>query len=235
MAVHFIHRPVKWELPRRCYIPDVDTPNLFSLHLRTLFTFDALGRMTGTNEPRPGPAPRIYTGNDGRHTHVRVRHDIPEAVSREWLACSPEALRDVVARHATIANEHRGPAFLLPPLEPGIEAVPVRAGHLLHPELVARGWRIDETAPYLGVIREGQVVAVCFSARSTPEADAAGVETAESYRRRGLALEAVRGWAAAVQAGGRHAFYSTTWENEASQRVAAALGAFQIGEDWSLG
>ncbi len=209
-------------------------PDLFALHVRTLYTFDALGRLTGTNEPRPSPAPRVYAGSDGTRRFVRVRQDVPEQVAREWLACDPKELRAAVERHGPVANEHRGPAFVLPKLAAGAEAVAVTSSHVLHPELAARGWRMDETPPYIGVVRDGQVVAACFSARSTPEADAAGVETAASYRRQGLGLEAVRGWAAAVQAMGRHAFYSTTWDNEASRRVAARLGAIEIGEDWSL-
>jgi RimJ/RimL family protein N-acetyltransferase len=82
--------------------------------------------------------------------------------------------------------------------------------------------------------RDGMVVAVCYSSRISAEAAEAGVETVESFRGRGLALEAVRAWAAAIQDSGRLAFYSTEWTNKASRRIAEKLGAHEFGEDWHL-
>jgi hypothetical protein len=207
---------------------------LFSAHLRTLYRFDHLGRLLSTNEVRPKPAPRVYAGTCSERRFVRVRHDVVETVAREWLACRPEQLPAVVGKHAPVTGEHRGPAFLLGEISGPAGAAPVTAATELHPELLSRGWLLDETPPYFGVVRNGAVVAVCYSSRSTPEAAAAGVETVEAYRGQGLALDAVRAWAAAVQASGRHAFYSTEWTNEASRRVAAKLGAIEIGEDWWL-
>jgi hypothetical protein len=167
----------------------------------------------------------------------RVRQDIPERTARSWLGCqTDDELRREVEAHEPVVREYRGPAYALPRLPgPGGEATALgRAAPPLHPELVARGWKVEETHPYFGVVRDGLVVSACFAAASSSEAAEAGVETATEYRGRGLVVEAVRAWAKAVQESGRLALYSTTWENTASQRVAEKLGAFQYGEDWHL-
>lgn len=207
---------------------------LFALHLDALYSFDAANRLTGTNEVRPRAGPRVYAGSSGVTRFLRVRQDIPDEVTREWLACGAEELRALVEKHGPILDEHQGPAFVLPPQTGVDDAVTVTSASQLHPELVARGWLLDEAPPYVGAVRDGQVVAVCYSSRATAEAAAAGVETVEAYRGQGLGLAAVRAWAAAVQTSGRHAFYSTEWSNEASRRVAEKLGAIEIGEDWWL-
>ena len=208
---------------------------LLRIHLRTLFRLDVRGRLRAVNEPGERLAPRIYVASAGGERIVRTRADLPELVARAWLACATETeLREKVAAHAEVTHEYRGPAFVLPSLAAPEGAVPVGPATLLHPELVARGWKRDEQGPYFGVVREGLVVSVCYSSRLSPEAAAAGVETVTAYRGQGLVLEAIRAWAASVQAGGRLAFYSTEWTNEASRRVAAKLGAHEFGEDWHL-
>jgi predicted GNAT family acetyltransferase len=108
-------------------------------------------------------------------------------------------------------------------------------GIAFHPELLLRGWLpAAETPPYFGVVRDGQVVSVCYSARSGPEAAEAGVETAAAYRGQGLAAIATAAWGAAVRHSGRLALYSTAWENKASQGVARKLGLLLYGEDFHI-
>jgi hypothetical protein len=210
-------------------------PELLRIQLRTLYRFDRLGRLKAMTSDAERVAPRIVVVSGGGQRLVRTRNDIPESACRAWLACeSDDVLRDRVARQAPIETEYRGPAYVLPPVEPPSDVVHVNLGVPLHPELLARGWKPIERGPYVAVVRDGLAVSLCFSAAECGEAAEAGVETATAYRGRGLVVEAVRGWAAAVQASGRLALYSTTWENEASQRVAEKLGAFEYGEDWHL-
>jgi len=205
--------------------PDRD---LLHIQLRTLFRLDHLGRLAS-------PGPRIFIGSAGAHRIVRARADIPETTVRAWLRCADDTeLRARVESHAPVSAEYRGPAFVLPNQQPSSVATTIGGSTILHPELVGRGWKLDEQAPYVGVVREGHVVAVCYSSRWSDLAAEAGVETVAAYRGRGLAREVVRAWAAAVQATGRYALYSTTWENEASRRVAERLGGHRYGEDWHL-
>ena len=104
------------------------------------------------------------------------------------------------------------------------------------PELA---WIRDASAAEhpLAVIRnaDGEVVAVCHSARLTPAAAEAGVETATAYRGRGFAGAVVLCWAQAVVAQGRLPLYSTNWTNHASRAVARKLGLTMFGEDFSIG
>lgn len=216
----------------------VSDPDLIRMQLRTMFLLDRRGRLVAGNEPgRPAP-PRIFMTTGRGVRVVRVRHDVCERHTRDWLACchDPSALAAKLTEHAPIEREYRGPAFVLPSLEAasGIALLGCAGAPPLHPELLARGWRTSETGPYVGVVRDGHVVAVCYSSREGPGACEAGVETAIQYRGRGFASVAVQSWAAAVQQSGRVALYSTEWENAASQRLAARLGAHQYGENWHI-
>lgn len=131
---------------------------------------------------------------------------------------------------------YRGPAFVFPealvpprvPVELMVEPRSLRTVRQLdwvrdalpaaHPLCVARN-------------TEGEVVAVCHSSRSDASAAAAGVETAEAYRARGLGTAVVAGWAAALRAEGRLPLYGTTWDNTASRAIATRLGLAMFGED----
>ncbi len=90
-------------------------------------------------------------------------------------------------------------------------------------------------SPVVIAFEAGQAAAVCHSPRGrTALAAEAGVETLEPFRGRGLATAAVACWARAVQRTGRHALYSTSWENKASQAIARRVSARLYGEDWHL-
>ncbi|MGE0599778.1 MAG: GNAT family N-acetyltransferase [Dehalococcoidia bacterium] len=208
---------------------------LLRLELRTMFRFSLHGRIAAINEPPWLPGPRIFRATAGGITLVRIREDVPESIARHWLATEgEEQLRLAVAKHRPVEQEYRGPAFVLPKVSAPTGTEAVSSALRLHPELIARGWKAGETGPYIGVVRDGMVVAVCYSSRLSAEAAAAGVETVTAYRGQGLAVEAVKGWAAAVQSSGKIAFYSTEWTNEASRRVAAKLNAREFGEHWHL-
>ncbi len=100
------------------------------------------------------------------------------------------------------------------------------------------GWIPGEIAagraPLMARWLNGEPVSICFSARSSPEAAEAGVETAAAFRGRGFAAEVTRAWALAIRASGRVPLYSTAWENHASRAVARKLGLIAYASDWSL-
>ena len=209
--------------------------NLMNIQARTLFRFNRAGQITSVNEPKLRSGPRIFVGHSGGQRLVRTRQDIAEMDVRAWLACTDDAvLRSAVEHHAPVVAEHRGPAFVLPRIEHPGDAIAIGSRTAFHPELIARGWFMEETGPYVGIECDGMVVAVCHSSRLSDEAAEAGVETVAEYRGRGFALAAVRAWANAVQDSGRVALYSTGWTNDASRRVASKLGAHEFGEDWHL-
>ncbi len=134
---------------------------------------------------------------------------------------------------------YRGPAFVAAgQIRPVAEVQVIRSvGDLPAKVSGPLSWIAELPASALPVTvipdAEGgtEVVSVCHSARSAGQGAEAGVETLPAARGRGFATATVAAWAAAVQAEGRLAFYSTTWDNTASRRIAARLKFQCYGED----
>jgi RimJ/RimL family protein N-acetyltransferase len=227
---------------------------LLELQINTLFLVDPEGRLQSINEPGTPPAPRFFMGRTSTDNLWRVRYDLPAQAldqlnglcrsepHRSLLTSQPEhylAIRKVLAGHAPIVGEYRGPAYWLP------------TATQVSPQVVrlseARAYLVRETFPWLvpwlasrangpvtAVIEQGNAVSVCFCSRITQRAAEAGVETLEAFRGKGYATAAVAGWAAAIRQSHRIALYSTSWGNHASQGVAKRLGAVLYAEDWSI-
>jgi hypothetical protein len=114
--------------------------------------------------------------------------------------------------------------------------------HLLQRfEQMGVGWDLEILAeefegwePMVAFLEDEAAVALCFSARLTPRAAEAGVETLEPYRGRGYAPIVVAAWAQTIYMTGRLPLYGTSWDNTASQAVARKLGLLQYGADLSL-
>jgi hypothetical protein len=230
-----------------------DALSLMRVQAVTLFELDAQGRLVCINEPRGPAAPRVFIGrtNEGQIAHMRADLDAEVAARLAALAAEAGAwtangsppqcaalLTAILQEASPISRVQHGPAYVFPE---GVRApgdavsLSTERGIAFHPELLLRGWLpAAETPPYFGVVRDGQVVSVCYSARSGESAAEAGVETATPYRGRGIAAIATAAWAAAVQRSGRLALYSTSWENRASQAVAKKLGLAMYGEDWHV-
>ncbi|SEJ82804.1 Protein N-acetyltransferase, RimJ/RimL family [Deinococcus reticulitermitis] len=228
----------------------VSPSELLRWQAAALYTFDSRGRMVGVNEPgftaaEREPAPRFFLGRSEGGNVWRVRHDVPddlaadlEALARTEPASVPkgelpqsaEAVRDALSRSAPLTSKWRGPAYWLPELGLPIPEHAVqlnaenqRLAEVHFPALLGRPWG-SRVGPVTAAVVGGQAVALCTCARFTARVAEAGVRTAEAYRGQGHALAAVTLWAALVRASGRVPLYSTSWDNLASQRVAARLG-----------
>lgn len=226
--------------------------DLMRMQAEALFVHDAGGRLLRINEPEPtDPAPRFFLGRTAAGSLWRTRFDLPDDLAAALarlagdeplgsdLRQPPAHLADYTAllqQHAPVADINSGPAYTLPPLDSP------RCALSITPEnrtLVQAHfpWLVDtlaDYAPVAAVVADGVAVAVCFCSRITRRAADAGLYTEASYRGRGFAADAVRGWAAAVRARGRLPLYSTSWANLASQAVARKLGAVQYGADFSI-
>lgn len=152
------------------------------------------------------------------------------------LESTPPLIEDALARILPGTTLSRGPAFVFPDRvpAPAVEVVHVLESANL-PTALQLTW-VREAGPAahpLCVARNssGEVVAVCHSSRSLPNAAAAGVETAEAYRRAGLGTAVVAGWAAAVRDQGREPHYGTSWENAASRAIARKLALVMFAEE----
>lgn len=227
---------------------------LLALQINTLFLVDAQQRLLAVNEPEQPRAPRFFLGRSSGGNLWRFRFDLPNQAIVELeqlclhepeprtLAELPERYHDIrvaLARYAPVHGEYRGPAYVLP----AVSRLPSQLVLLspLHAQLVQETfpWLVDWLAsaangPVAAVVEQERAVSVCFCSRITPQAAEAGLETVPSFRGRGYAPRAVRGWAAAIQRSGRLALYSTSWGNYASQRVAKKVGAQVYAEDWSI-
>ncbi|MBA4181663.1 MAG: hypothetical protein C0506_13825 [Anaerolinea sp.] len=225
---------------------------LMRLQARNLFRFDRQGRLVSTNETPPFVAPRLFLGRTATGNVWYLRHDLPPGQARglasllerepplDEAEVEPDCLAEaivILARGQPVTAIHRGPAF-------AFETAPVAGSSTrrlatgeatpFHPQLQEMGWTDppgDSQQPFFVIEDHGEIVAICHSSRSSPDAAAAGVSTAPDYRQRGLARRVVASWAADVMAGGRSALYSTTWDNAASRAIAAGFRLRFFGED----
>jgi RimJ/RimL family protein N-acetyltransferase len=215
---------------------------LLDIEIRTNYLLDGQGRLLAVNVPDHSPAPRFVFARTAEGVRWYAGHDVAdgdaatlgEMASRADLSADLEApftfaaeAESLLSATAPIQRVVAGPYFIAAdPVEPWGDV------ERLAPSLDARPgseWERSVTEashlqPCYAFVEHGDVLAICFSSRTTTEASEAGVETREDARGRGLAVRVVSAWAAAVQREGRIAFYSTSWENAASRAVAQKAG-----------
>jgi ribosomal protein S18 acetylase RimI-like enzyme len=93
---------------------------------------------------------------------------------------------------------------------------------------------LPDWQPFVALARNNRAASVCRSARITPEAHEAGVETSPDFRGKGFAQIVTAEWARLVRAAGAMPLYSTGWENVASQTVARKLNLRCYGADFHV-
>ncbi|MYF82151.1 MAG: GNAT family N-acetyltransferase [Chloroflexi bacterium] len=217
-----------------------------SLHLRTLYLFDAAGRTESTLEPQPtdGPSLTLIRGLSKRVWAVgsRVAPGLAEQLDllagrepplEEWRDPPRFAERYRALLGGVLVS---GPALEFPDRIDAPEGVilidDVRVLQRHFP-----GWTAEEISgrtPMAAVMVDGHAVSLCACARRTGEAAEASLETAEPFRGQGLAERVTAAWAIAVRESGRTPLYSTSWENTASLAVARKLGLTTYAASWSL-
>lgn len=231
---------------------------LLAIQIHTLFRVNAAERLCYINEPGPDeacpPAPRFFFGRTGEGNLWRFHADLPAAIVSELDAlCRDEpvsadrsvpirqaaAIRATLARTGPLHEEYQGPAYWIETEPPtGNSAVLLAQDNLDLLRANFPDWlqppHYDELGPAAVTVVDGQAVAICCCVRVPGRASEAGVETAPAYRGHGYAGQAVAQWAAALCQRGLLPLYSTSWDNRASQRVAAKLGLVDYGEDWSI-
>ena len=223
------------------------------LHVATGYRHDARNRLAGVNDWVQRPVPRFWLGRTIEGVAWRFRSDLPdqlcaalERYCRDEPRCSahpaapPMFAREydeLLGEHAPVERHWSGPTCWFPTVpasEPSAVAITASNANLLAGAL--EPWRSDipHQQPMYAALVDGLAAAICASVRITGVAHAAGVETAPEHRQRGLATAAVVAWARSVTSAGRVAFYSTWWENVASQRLAARTGAVAFGEEYHI-
>jgi hypothetical protein len=232
-----------------------DVLELAERHLDLLYERDGAGFLLRSRDPDV-VAPLVHlvrtsAGNrwcfsaafnraERRQLHEAVSAEAVVYDSSEWEGRPPSlaGVLPLLRSRGIDEHQHRGPAFRFgEQIEAPRRAEVVGFVQLARavPELT---WVSDVagTAYPVAVVRndEGLAVSVCHCSRSTPWGAEAGVETAPD-RGRGLAVDAVLAWAAAVRSEGRVPLYSTSWRNTASRALAWKLGLQLYGEDCAIG
>ena len=217
-----------------------------------LHRHDSRGRMVEVNQWDGGKPARFILMRTADHVVCRFRSDVPDELAQalEEL-CSQEPrgpelgklpvhhhrYRTLLSSHAPVESVGAGPAYIFTQDVVG-SAAPIGIGE--HNAFLLRGgleeWIADvpHRRPFMAMVEDGHAVAVCASVRISTAVHCAGVETRPEYRHRGHAVNAAAGWGHAVRALGATPFYSTSWENIASQRVAERLGLTMVAVDFSI-
>lgn len=221
---------------------------LMSMRAPTLYCLDSDNHLLSVNEPGLPQAPRFFMGRTNQGNIWHFRHDLPmgliqeleqhcanEPITSNFVAL-PEHYHEIeklLTEHQPIQNVYRGPAYLFPEQLPHPDEIVQLSEELfqtyggLEPVSASR-------FPCVGIIADQQIVSYCYCARLTDQAAEAGVETHVAFRGRGFAAKTVAHWAMLIRETGRIPFYSTWWDNQASQRVADKLRLILLGGDMSI-
>jgi hypothetical protein len=227
----------------------VDALRLISLHHESLYARDGAGCIVAIRDGSGDPPPRFALTRSAAGNTWLVAADVGEDVADRLASLAaaeppgdeawPEHDRSYRAIVGAAATEVvAGPAYVLPERLPDpAPAVELVREHLdaLRVHFPVTAAEFEERRPVVGIIEGDVVAARCCSARALSEGTEAGVDTAPAHRRRGHAVATTAGWARAVRRLGRIPLYSTTWDNAASQRVAARLGAIRYAVDYTIG
>ena len=222
---------------------------LMRVHVDAMYTNDGHGKIVSINDGLRGPAPRFWFGSTPSGNIWRFRNDVAENLVRslealsqdepdlgEPLCRSPIHLGEFVCLLEPAQDSYAGPTYWFAASVPRTgDAVEVNASNadLLQKDL--EDWiAAVPYGPCMVSLAAGNAASVCCSARITKKAHAAGVETVPAHRRRGHAAWAVAAWASEVQRQGVIALYGTSWENTASQNVAARLGLSMFGAEFYI-
>ena len=239
-------------MPSSCPSVHPSLLELMTVHVTASYTHDEDGRLVAVNDWVGGVAPRFWLGRTRAGAIWRFRADLPAALCAQLTAlCQTEATTDppeqlpthaaayrrLLAEHAPVLRSSAGPTYWLadaPRIHGAAVAISAANSHLLAHGLDEWIPDVPHQQPFLVAVADGQAVAVCTSVRITDQAHAAGVETIPAYRGQGYAGHAVAAWARAVMALGRIPLYSTSWDNGASQRVAAKVGFSLFGAEFHI-
>ncbi|MGC4042420.1 MAG: GNAT family N-acetyltransferase [Armatimonas sp.] len=218
------------------------------LELETGFVLDAQGRIVSTREPYANHGPLLCVIRSATDYAWAVRDDVPDELAEQIRALIQEepltgdfqAAPKHAVRYLDLLGgqvSYDGLAFTFPEILPlATDVVLVEDEHWL--ERHFQGWEPGEIAagraPMLAVVEDGYPVSVCFCARRSDTAAAAGLETSAAFRGRGFGSRVTAAWATAVRTTGRIPLYSAARTNAASLAVTRKLGLTAHASFWSV-
>jgi hypothetical protein len=226
------------------------SPELALLRLEAIYRRDHRGRLVSVNEWNGGAAPRFHLMRTAKKAFGQYRADLAddlvqrleelrarEPINRrqaKWPGLHGQYLK-LLTLYGPVVRVWAGPIFTFPDdVAADMRTVSINEtnGHLLRGGFDEAD--IGYRQPFRAVVEDNRAVSICASVRIIDAVHEAGVETLAAHRRRGHAACVVAGWALAVRSLGATPFYSTSWENDASQRPAARLHLVPIGNDFHV-
>jgi len=223
--------------------------DLLQLEVETSYVLDARRRLVQRNERNGAAGESFLVARTATSVRWWIGADVSETLARELdrLGASepvttdrhtpPRCRDEVVELLAGQGRERHGPSWIAPAgMSDDERAVPIDERNA---RLLADGFddligEIGDLQPCFAVLDKGRAVSVCFSSRVGKHGCAAGANTLAEFRGRGLVGIAVSAWATEVQRTNRVAFYGTSWDNLASQRVATKLGMRLFADVWYI-
>ena len=227
---------------------------LMDIHIRALFTHDNRSRLLFVNEPggTTVQASRMFLGRTRAGNLWRFRADLQENLCEQLAAlCREEPVVQefrvppryaetyvrLLEQHTPVQDVVSGPAYQF--IEDGGQLESVLVVTEQNAEVLQGGFEgfvaeLPDWQPFVALARNNRAVSICRSARITPEAHEAGVETLPDFRGKGYAQKVAAEWARLVLAAGAMPLYSTAWENVASQSVARKLNLRCYGADFHI-
>ena len=230
-----------------CVGTDLD---LVRKRVEALYRSDHRGRLISVNQWDGGVPPRFFMMRTPGNVVCRFRADLPddlvdhlqqlgaqEPTPPGMLPALYSQYLDALAGHARVDRVWAGPAYMCSQdLAPRASIVLISEDNAELLRAAFGHWLADipHRQPFVALVENNRAVSICASVRISSAVHCAGVETQIGHRRKGYAVSAVAAWATAVRAQGAIPFYSTAWENHASQRVAARLGLSLVGVDFHV-
>jgi ribosomal protein S18 acetylase RimI-like enzyme len=227
---------------------------LMKAHVRALFTHDSESRLLFVNEPGGTTiqASRMFLGRTRAGNVWQFRADLPENLCQELAAlCAKESVGEefreppryaanyvrLLEQHAPVREIGAGPAYQFTENAGQSESVLIVTEN--NAEILRDGFEdfvseLPDWQPFVALVENNRAVSVCRSARITPEAHEAGVETLPDFRGKGYAEKVTAEWARLVRAADAMPLYSTAWGNVASQAVARRLNLRCYAADFHI-
>lgn len=217
---------------------------LMKLHIEVLYQQNNKKQLTVVNEPPFEEAPFIFIGSTKEGRIEKYSEKVDDLLKKRLQNSIKNQPDDLIVglineftNRVGLHEFTMGPAYVFPEIEQVSDEVIIvteATKELLKDDFKFTFLDFKAKQPCAVMMKDERVVALCCSARQSNKAAEASVYTVEKYRGNGYGAAVTKAWAQQIQALGKVALYSTTWDNFASQGVARTLGLHQYGVDLSM-
>lgn len=165
-----------------------------------------------------------------------AKADCPRGRPGQWV-CDYAAFLNILSSVEPVKSMRAGPLYGFP--EETRSSANVVSINKENVGLLRHGldeWVPDVEAkvPVAAVVSDNRAVSICASAILSQTTHCAGVETLPEYRGKGFGTQAVAAWAKQMRRKGAVPFYGTTFENVASQGLAARLCLQVLASEFTI-